>query len=120
MGIAASSPTDVVKTRAQLSSGRTAGVFSALAASVRAEGWGVYRGIGPMCVSDAPKRALKFSANAAVAERLAEMGLAAPNARWVPRFFFFFFFFFFFLFFSLDELRSRHSKALTFIIYLFI
>jgi len=58
-------PLDVVKTRAQLHVGSGTSMFSALAHMVKNEGFGMYRGILPPILVEAPKRAVKFASNAA-------------------------------------------------------
>jgi len=59
-------PTDVVKTRAQLSVGKERiGMINMLTTIVRQEGFTrMYRGILPPIMMEAPKRAVKFAANA--------------------------------------------------------
>lgn len=83
-------PLDVVKTRAQLAVGKAGGpkfvstlfwdlfpfllsfslifhllhsLFSTLASMIRNDGFGIYRGILPPILVEAPKRAVKFAAN---------------------------------------------------------
>lgn len=58
-------PLDTLKTRSQLSVGKSqpGNMFSALASMIRTDGLGVYRGIVPPILVEAPKRAVKFSAN---------------------------------------------------------
>jgi len=56
-------PTDVVKTRAQISVGKNIGMIKALQ-ELSKEGFSkMYRGIIPPILVEAPKRAVKFSAN---------------------------------------------------------
>lgn len=56
-------PLDVVKTRLQLSRGSARSALGTLAHIVRSEGAArLYRGLSPLLVLDAPKRAVKFSA----------------------------------------------------------
>lgn len=57
-------PLDVVKTRAQLSTGANTGIISTLKTMIKMEGPGsLYRGILPPIMVEAPKRATKFAAN---------------------------------------------------------
>jgi len=57
-------PTDVVKTRAQLSTGKSQGMLSTMASMLKNEGFfGMYRGIVPPILAETPKRAIKFAAN---------------------------------------------------------
>jgi len=58
-------PLDVVKTRAQLAVGKVGGpnLFSTLLSMVRNDGFGIYRGILPPILVEAPKRAVKFASN---------------------------------------------------------
>jgi len=56
-------PLDVVKTRAQLHVGSGTSMFTALVQMVKTEGFGLYRGIVPPILVEAPKRAVKFAAN---------------------------------------------------------
>jgi len=58
-------PLDVVKTRAQLHIGAGTSMFAALVQMVKNEGFGLYRGIVPPILVEAPKRAVKFAANSA-------------------------------------------------------
>eukprot|EP01114_Cavostelium_apophysatum_P022984 TRINITY_DN8508_c0_g1_i1.p1 TRINITY_DN8508_c0_g1~~TRINITY_DN8508_c0_g1_i1.p1 ORF type:complete len:343 (-),score=56.33 TRINITY_DN8508_c0_g1_i1:40-1005(-) len=59
-------PTDVVKTRAQLAVGKTQNMFSMMYDMWKQEGLArMYRGILPPILVEAPKRAIKFSANEA-------------------------------------------------------
>uniref|UniRef100_A0A7S1N3K5 Mitochondrial carrier protein n=1 Tax=Eutreptiella gymnastica TaxID=73025 RepID=A0A7S1N3K5_9EUGL len=57
-------PTDVLKTRFQLATGVTQSLPTVVNKMVAEEGWMVfYRGITAPIISEAPKRAVKFSAN---------------------------------------------------------
>ncbi|KAI7904444.1 mitochondrial carrier domain-containing protein [Cokeromyces recurvatus] len=57
-------PLDVVKTRAQISTGSNTGIVSTLKTMVKTEGpRSLYRGILPPIMVEAPKRATKFAAN---------------------------------------------------------
>eukprot|EP00128_Syssomonas_multiformis_P015467 Colp12_sorted_trinity150504_noHs@25596 len=56
-------PTDVVKTRQQISTGKSAGMISTLVTLIKNDGFGIYRGILPPIIVEAPKRAIKFAAN---------------------------------------------------------
>jgi solute carrier family 25 2-oxodicarboxylate transporter 21 len=57
-------PLDVVKTRSQLLVGKSVGTFASLSNIVKQEGARrLYRGIIPPICMEAPKRAIKFSAN---------------------------------------------------------
>jgi len=57
-------PTDVVKTRAQLSSGKSKGMITIFKNIVKDEGFGtLYRGIAAPIFAEAPKRAAKFCFN---------------------------------------------------------
>lgn len=56
-------PTDVIKTRSQISTAKSEGMFLALWHAIKTEKFGVYRGITPLLVLEAPKRAVKFSCN---------------------------------------------------------
>jgi solute carrier family 25 2-oxodicarboxylate transporter 21 len=58
-------PLDVVKTRAQLHVGAGSSMLSTLVHMVKTEGLGMYRGIVPPILVEAPKRAVKFAANSA-------------------------------------------------------
>jgi len=58
-------PLDVVKTRAQLHVGAGQSMFTALMQMIKTEGLGMYRGIVPPILVEAPKRAVKFAANSA-------------------------------------------------------
>ncbi|XP_049847950.1 probable mitochondrial 2-oxodicarboxylate carrier [Schistocerca gregaria] len=65
-------PLDVVKTVQQLKVGRGEGTANLLLNLIRNEKWRVYRGIAaPLCM-EAPKRAIKFSANAVYKGMLAD------------------------------------------------
>ena len=57
-------PLDVLKTRAQVSTGASGSMVKAFSGMLRTEGFGVYRGIVPPLFVEAPKRALKFACNA--------------------------------------------------------
>jgi len=74
-------PTDVVKTRAQLSVGKTQNMFTTMYDMWKNEGAArMYRGIVPPILVEAPKRAIKFSSNEAykplfmVDGKLSQMG----------------------------------------------
>ncbi|CAO3661938.1 hypothetical protein G6F70_002049 [Rhizopus microsporus] len=57
-------PLDVVKTRAQLSTGTSTGIIGTMTSMIKTEGPGsLYRGILPPIMVEAPKRATKFAAN---------------------------------------------------------
>jgi|Transcript_34935 solute carrier family 25 2-oxodicarboxylate transporter 21 len=57
-------PTDVIKTRIQLSTGKSESLPTIVRNLISKEGWtALYRGISAPIVSEAPKRAVKFSAN---------------------------------------------------------
>ncbi|EIE87999.1 hypothetical protein G6F46_005280 [Rhizopus delemar] len=57
-------PLDVVKTRAQISTGASSSIMSTLKTMIKTEGPGsLYRGILPPILVEAPKRATKFAAN---------------------------------------------------------
>jgi len=56
-------PLDVVKTRAQLHVGAGTSMMSSLVTMIKQEGFGLYRGILPPILVEAPKRAVKFAAN---------------------------------------------------------
>ena len=56
-------PLDVVKTHAQLNSGQNQNMFAHLKELVAQRGFGIYRGIIPPMMAEAPKRAIKFAAN---------------------------------------------------------
>ncbi|CAO3610800.1 unnamed protein product [Mucor hiemalis] len=57
-------PLDVVKTRAQLSTGASSGIISTVKTMIKNEGAAsLYRGILPPIMVEAPKRATKFAAN---------------------------------------------------------
>ncbi|CAO3700908.1 unnamed protein product [Rhizopus stolonifer] len=57
-------PLDVVKTRAQISTGASSGILNTLKTMIKVEGPGsLYRGILPPILVEAPKRATKFAAN---------------------------------------------------------
>ncbi|KAI8992666.1 mitochondrial carrier domain-containing protein [Pilobolus umbonatus] len=57
-------PLDVVKTRAQLSTGASTGIVTTVKNMIKNEGAGsLYRGILPPIMVEAPKRATKFAAN---------------------------------------------------------
>jgi solute carrier family 25 2-oxodicarboxylate transporter 21 len=57
-------PLDVVKTRSQLLVGKSIGTFASLSNIVKQEGVSrLYRGIIPPIFMEAPKRAIKFTAN---------------------------------------------------------
>ncbi|OBZ91210.1 putative mitochondrial 2-oxodicarboxylate carrier [Choanephora cucurbitarum] len=57
-------PLDVVKTRAQLSTGANTGVIQTISTMIKQEGpASLYRGILPPIMVEAPKRATKFAAN---------------------------------------------------------
>jgi len=58
-------PLDVVKTRAQLHVGAGSSMLSTLVHMAKTEGLGMYRGIVPPILVEAPKRAVKFAANSA-------------------------------------------------------
>jgi len=58
-------PLDVVKTRAQLHVGASTSMFTQLVQMAKNEGLGMYRGILPPILVEAPKRAVKFAANSA-------------------------------------------------------
>ncbi|KAF0852723.1 mitochondrial solute carrier family 25 (mitochondrial 2-oxodicarboxylate transporter) member 21 [Andalucia godoyi] len=57
-------PLDVLKTRQQISVGKDVNMFRALGEMVKKEGFKMYRGIAAPIMIEAPKRAIKFSANA--------------------------------------------------------
>jgi len=57
-------PLDVVKTRMQLSTGKSQGLVSSFTSIIKDEGFGrLYRGLVPPLLLEAPKRAVKFAAN---------------------------------------------------------
>ncbi|KAI8880369.1 mitochondrial carrier [Backusella circina FSU 941] len=57
-------PLDVVKTRAQISTGASTGIVGTITNMIKTEGAGsLYRGILPPILVEAPKRATKFAAN---------------------------------------------------------
>jgi len=57
-------PLDVVKTRMQLETGKSAGLVGSFKQIIREEGAGrLYRGLVPPLMLEAPKRAVKFAAN---------------------------------------------------------
>ncbi|THU87753.1 mitochondrial carrier [Dendrothele bispora CBS 962.96] len=57
-------PLDVVKTRMQLSTEKSQGLFGSFKTIIREEGFGrLYRGLVPPLLLEAPKRAVKFAAN---------------------------------------------------------
>ncbi|KAG1146856.1 hypothetical protein G6F37_004382 [Rhizopus arrhizus] len=57
-------PLDVVKTRAQLSTGSSSGIVHTITTMIKTEGpASLYRGILPPIMVEAPKRATKFAAN---------------------------------------------------------
>ncbi|GAN06623.1 mitochondrial 2-oxodicarboxylate carrier protein [Mucor ambiguus] len=57
-------PLDVVKTRAQLSTGASTGIITTMTNMIKQEGAAsLYRGILPPIMVEAPKRATKFAAN---------------------------------------------------------
>mmetsp|Transcript_49633 Transcript_49633/g.124800 ORF Transcript_49633/g.124800 Transcript_49633/m.124800 type:complete len:282 (+) Transcript_49633:93-938(+) len=62
--VVATYPLDVVKTRAQLATGRTPGIWATLRNIATTEGpLGLYRGIAAPIMAEAPKRACKFACN---------------------------------------------------------
>ncbi|KAA1466910.1 mitochondrial carrier [Dentipellis sp. KUC8613] len=57
-------PLDVVKTRMQLETGKSKGLFGSFQSIIKEEGFGrLYRGLVPPLLLEAPKRATKFAAN---------------------------------------------------------
>lgn len=57
-------PLDVVKTRQQITSASSSSLLKSLSTMIRTEGLGMYRGIAAPILIEAPKRAIKFTANA--------------------------------------------------------
>ncbi|GAM23943.1 hypothetical protein SAMD00019534_071180 [Acytostelium subglobosum LB1] len=73
-------PLDVVKTRAQLHVGQGGSMFTALMQMIKQDGLGMYRGILPPILVEAPKRAIKFASNKFYEEKiLAFYGNARPT-----------------------------------------
>ncbi|KAF2077451.1 hypothetical protein CYY_001224 [Polysphondylium violaceum] len=63
-------PLDVVKTRAQLQVGQGSSMFSTLMHMIKHDGFGMYRGILPPILIEAPKRAIKFASNQFYEDRI--------------------------------------------------
>lgn len=75
-------PTDVMKTRAQLSTTANKNMFVTMYEVVRTEGIGaLYRGIASPILAEAPKRAVKFATNEKYKEMLARPDGSLPPQR---------------------------------------
>ncbi|CAN0364230.1 unnamed protein product [Ascophyllum nodosum] len=82
MEIACMYPTDVAKTRQQLSGGKTISMVKIFRDIIANEGpANLYRGIASPILAEAPKRAIKFSANAAYKEKLRKGDGSLPGLR---------------------------------------
>jgi len=75
-------PTDVMKTRAQLSTVKNKNMFAGMMDITRTEGIGaLYRGIASPILAEAPKRAVKFATNEKYKELLAKPDGTLPAER---------------------------------------
>jgi len=75
-------PTDVMKTRAQLSTTVNKNMFATMYDVVKTEGIGaLYRGIASPILAEAPKRAVKFATNEKYKEMLAKPDGTLPAER---------------------------------------
>jgi solute carrier family 25 (mitochondrial 2-oxodicarboxylate transporter), member 21 len=70
-------PLDVIKTRYQASTGQPTGrLVPALVSALKHDGFGIYRGILFPILTEAPKRAVKFTANSAFSELIKKYNIA--------------------------------------------
>jgi len=73
-------PLDVIKTRAQLKVGQGESMFTIFGQMLKNDGIKMYRGIVPPILIEAPKRAIKFSANATYKQYVPNNQLGAIEA----------------------------------------
>eukprot|EP00904_Undaria_pinnatifida_P010595 jgi/Undpi1/6666/HiC_scaffold_20.g09145.m1 len=80
--IACMYPTDVAKTRQQLSGGKTTSMLGIFKDIIRSEGpANLYRGVWSPVMAEAPKRAIKFSLNATYKDKLRNEDGSLPAIR---------------------------------------